>query len=489
MRKIIIILIKISLLLTACRAPSPDIQTTVQYAIAATQHAIQAETQASQVTPTPSPQLTPTTTLTQIYTEMPQSIETLPGNILIITETDPDNEGTSRDLILVTDGETITIASNLYEEIDLSSDITKIANYGHHDNELRVITLGSNITDVDVTEYKIPEIYDGYTQRYIRKVIWSPDSSKLAIITDCNLYVLLLDTGEFVLVSDECYQQVMNIAKGPKNVAWSPDGFQIAFDLLNRSNLPVFAKHLHGDRPGRLIVANSDGTLLKELDETGSAPVWSPDGQRILYRGGFREDSPHHYCNEKVYVINTDGTDRLQMDETLGDSDDYYSLDYYKNLGWSSDVDWVFFRNKFADLKSSRADGSETIVLSNDVYTYTYLPQSNRIVWKYEDDLFVSNLDGTNRSILVEDVGAVNSISSSPCGDRVIWSKSSRWYAVDLDGGDTIRIPSEPIFSTDCTRMLYIDEMKVYVSEEIGTWSVVIDELPGDSAHILAWIR
>jgi TolB protein len=52
---------------------------------------------------------------------------------------------------------------------------------------------------------------------------------------------------------------------------WSPDGRWIAFSP-------------HRDYSGGIFVVGSDGKGMRQLTETGSWPVWWPDGKRISYQ-------------------------------------------------------------------------------------------------------------------------------------------------------------------------------------------------------------
>ena len=72
---------------------------------------------------------------------------------------------------------------------------------------------------------------------------------------------------------------------------WSPDGQQIA--LWTNSGVSVLTLRTH---------------RLQLLDAQGHRPRWSPDGRRIVY---IRRDAGEP--NEKIYVINANGSNRRQL--------------------------------------------------------------------------------------------------------------------------------------------------------------------------------
>ncbi len=95
----------------------------------------------------------------------------------------------------------------------------------------------------------------------------------------------------------------VNLTEHPSNdhcPAWSPDGTRIAF---------------HSDREGEsdLYIMYADGTGVTRLTHgpgRNLAPDWSPDGTRLAFTA-----NEHGW---QIYVINTGGTERMQVTDLLG---------------------------------------------------------------------------------------------------------------------------------------------------------------------------
>jgi Tol biopolymer transport system component len=122
---------------------------------------------------------------------------------------------------------------------------------------------------------------------------FTPDSEKLAFISDEDVYVANADgTDQTNLTND---------SGGGYYLAWWPDSKKIAFV-----------------RGGDIYVINADGTGLTQLTSNAPAPVGdfviSPDGKKIAYLGQFTcgpEDEGQVISN--LYVVNADGSDLTNL--------------------------------------------------------------------------------------------------------------------------------------------------------------------------------
>lgn len=405
-----------------------------------------------------------------------------------------------RDLYAIADGQVRLVAPGVYGNYTgaLSPDGTMFVDCEYTDKPLRIITLDAHAGTANITTYKNPDDSASIFARYVRGFSWSPDSTNLAVRTECGVYVLALITGEFTTIENRC-AGVLGLSAGPEHVAWSPDSAWLAFDVLSDRGIPVSSRYLHGDRPAGLIVASADGTVRRQLDRDGANPVWSPDGQRILYSGGWRrDDSGHIYCNEGLYVINADGNNKVRLVETTGEPDDPPWPSYYHDLDWSADGKYVFFKQEQSNQSGVIcSDGTGLLMLGDETSRVSYSPQSNRIAWvtltggRYYE-VFVSNPDGTGKQKLGEAKSLDPKISFSPCGYHVMWKVNydEEWIVSNLEGTEQAQFPSPPVFSPDCTKVIFVkDERQIYISDVTGRDQVPVTDMLDGKIHIIGWVN
>ena len=110
----------------------------------------------------------------------------------------------------------------------------------------------------------------------------------------------------------------------PKNIAWSPDGNNIAFEgwrlksegerelkgivVLHVVGAGVLVDEAHIDTVQYMLPATADGKPQN--------PRWSPDGSKILY------EMVHPSGKRDLWVINSDGTNPLNLTKGKGDNMD-----------------------------------------------------------------------------------------------------------------------------------------------------------------------
>lgn len=444
------------------------------------------------VVTTSTPQLAPSPTPVPSGPPVTSAPVSLAGTILVYT--------IARDLYAIAAGQAHSLASDLAAHwAPLSPDGTMVIDSDYRAGPFRIITLDARASTVSIAAYQNPDTKADKDARYIRSFVWSPDSARLAVKTKCGLYVLTPSTAEFIEIEYGC-GWVQVISAGPESVAWSPDSAWLAFDVLNDSQgIPLFAHELKGDRPSRLIVTRIDGIERQVLDEHGARPVWSPDGQHILYVGGWRRDERDYmYCNESLYVSEADGDNKIELARTTGTVTDSHTLNYYLDQGWSADGARVFFTDKQGHLNVIRPDGRGLITLSTECHrgSVAYSPQSDRIAWlegNWPWTVVVSDLDGTTKlQVGSAEQGAV---SLSPCGRHVAYiSKweggfAKEWVVSDLEGAEQMRLPSRPLFSPDCRQAIFVQGGRLYVSDlSSQDWVPVAGDV-GEVLSIVGWVN
>ena len=165
---------------------------------------------------------------------------------------------------------------------------------------------------------------------------WSPTGDRLAYISNAEgkpqLYVRWMDTGQTALIS--------NLQSLARNIAWSPDGKQLAFTMsVKDSNkpfkvkMPAKPKGAKWNKPvqyvtkaryqadGRgilepaythIFVVPSDGGTARQLTSGkfnhGGSLSWSRDGQRVYFAANRDKDWEYETRESDIYSVNLAGT-------------------------------------------------------------------------------------------------------------------------------------------------------------------------------------
>ena len=169
-----------------------------------------------------------------------------------------------------------------------------------------------------------------------RWLMWSPDGTQIAFLSQSgwgytrdlrrDIYIGRVDTPGAIRVTGSPSSYARS------DLAWSPDGTQ----LLSTRSVISYDPRITEDPV--IHVLNVDSQRERSLAE-GTAPVWSPDGQRIAFAGPLQAGG--------TYTIATDGTGRVQL--THGPDD--------ASPQWSPDGSQIAFVRE-SDIWVVNADGS-----------------------------------------------------------------------------------------------------------------------------------
>ena len=247
---------------------------------------------------------------------------------------------------------------------------------------------------------------DGTRHRYFTRgsqAQWSPDGTRVAYVTQgqpsgAQVFVRYIDTGEET--------QVTRLERAPSNIAWSPDGKSIAFNMnvpaqqqftVRLPAKPANAKWVEaprvvdrldyradaqGYRPEgftHIFTVSAEGGTARQVtsgDFNHGAPEWMPDARRIVFSAVRKPEA-----------------------EYLRDASEIYLLDL-QTLQFRQLTD----RNGPDQNPKVSPDGKLIAYTGNDFSTDTYTVSK----------LYVMNADGTNKRVLTD------KLDRSPQG--LMWS-------------------------------------------------------------------
>src|SRR6267142_1430334 len=177
-------------------------------------------------------------------------------------------------------------------------------------------------------------------------VTWSPDGKQLAFISSTpgpeaveatgdpmviTRYLYKPDAGEgmtrfndnqrlHIFVVDVATKQMRQLTQGntdEHSIDWSPDGKEILFVSNREPNQDEFFNY----DIFTLKVSDNSIRRLTATESNEYEPLWSPDGKRIVFRGTRRGLTDRETTMEDthVWVMNADGSDRLEIGAVLDD--------------------------------------------------------------------------------------------------------------------------------------------------------------------------
>ncbi|RKY88845.1 S9 family peptidase [candidate division KSB1 bacterium] len=261
---------------------------------------------------------------------------------------------------------------------------------------------------------------------------WSPDGKRIAFISNrtgkSQIHVKWLDTGQEAVITD--------VLRGPGNIQWSPDGKYIAFTMsvpgkpepgiripfkpkgAKWAKPPIVVKKLRWRRDGSGYVRNqtthifivpSTGGAARQVtkdDYDSSAPMWMPDGKKILTSGDHRPDAEYQLDGGEIFSVDVETGEFTQLTSRSGPdyspvpspSGKYIAYTGYDYKHWSYTVRKLYIMN-------SNGGNSKVLTthLDRDVRNVVWAPDESGLYFTVQDrgltNIYFSDLSGNCKKI------------------------------------------------------------------------------------------
>ncbi len=186
-------------------------------------------------------------------------------------------------------------------------------------------------------------------------------------------------------------------------VIFSPDGSRIAYTVLNNN------------RPGRphsqLFVMNVSVGTSTQLDESGSNPVWSPDGKWIAYYGS-------EGGNRALRIVHPDGSAGISLATVMGTNSPEPGEG--ESLTWSPASDRIAFVSATPGPETQAANGDPMVITR-----YLYKPTAGEGMTHFNDNrrLHIFTVEVASKRVRQLTTGDYyeHSIDWSPDGREILF--------------------------------------------------------------------
>jgi len=236
--------------------------------------------------------------------------------------------------------------------------------------------------------------YLGYIHNdigYLNSPTWSPDSKKIAVSIDGNLYIAQRNGDSLIMLTNTAEDFFCN---------WSPDGKYIAY-----------TKSICDPECGIMLYDFSNGTASLKT-QYGSYASWSSDSKRVYYRNNFYITDPETQAGDyKGFVFKRIDTNTFEEDSLFYVKSSYSSL-YLHDCTVSPDEKEILFAASYGpppqiNIWKIILQTGELVQMTYEGGTWpSYNPAGDKIVYTNtnmtEGGIWIMNKDGSNKQRLTK---------------------------------------------------------------------------------------
>lgn len=242
---------------------------------------------------------------------------------------------------------------------------------------------------------------------YLGSPDWSPDDRQIIYI---KFWYDSWKSDFIIYNNDDRTHTILNIKdkeeEDKHNPRFSPNGKQIAYCAEVKSD----TAYIHSHHNHHIYTVDVNGKNNQLIIRNGSAPIWSPKGDKIVYLSSGINGS------SQIFVANADGSGKKQLTSSVSPQwwDTGFPRDGNSNPQWTTDgkkIVYVSYENGKSEIFIMDANGNNKIRLTTAEYRDEYpevTPDGKYILFasrrstniNMDGGIYIMDMDGKNQRML-----------------------------------------------------------------------------------------